>query len=167
MTNFLGYTRSFLLAALGAAALSTAVPVAFAATAYGSHGAAVHALSSKARAASHVGATPAGNAHLQSTGLRRLQALEKAKTVNLIGRHVVHLSIHNLAFGPARIKVSLHTRIVWTNNDSFQHTVTSDTGVWTSATSIRVPITTELSIRRERLSTTARFIRSCWVPSRL
>ncbi len=68
----------------------------------------------------------------RSSGTLRLQAPEKAKTVNLIGRHVVHLSIHNLAFGPARIKVSLHTLIVWTNNDSFQHTVTSDTGVWDS-----------------------------------
>ena len=45
---------------------------------------------------------------------------------------VVRVSIHNFAFGPARLVVSPGTRIVWTNKDSDPHTVDSTKGVWTS-----------------------------------
>ena len=45
---------------------------------------------------------------------------------------VVSVSIHNFAFGPARLVVSPGTRIVWTNKDSDPHTVDSTKGVWTS-----------------------------------
>ena len=47
-------------------------------------------------------------------------------------QHVVNVSIHNFAFGPARLVVSPGTRIVWTNQDSDPHTVTSTKGVWAS-----------------------------------
>jgi plastocyanin len=58
--------------------------------------------------------------------------LNSSKTVNLKHRHTVHVNIHNLAFGPARIVVSPGTTIVWTNQDGFQHTTTSDKGLWDS-----------------------------------
>jgi plastocyanin len=45
---------------------------------------------------------------------------------------VVSVSIHNFAFGPARLVVSPGTRIIWTNQDSDPHTVTSTTGIWAS-----------------------------------
>ena len=47
-------------------------------------------------------------------------------------QHVVHVSIMNFAFGPARLVVSPGTRLVWTNQDSDPHTVTSTTGIWAS-----------------------------------
>jgi plastocyanin len=45
---------------------------------------------------------------------------------------VVRVSIHNFAFGPARLEVSRGTRLIWTNTDSDPHTVTSDKGLWAS-----------------------------------
>jgi plastocyanin len=42
------------------------------------------------------------------------------------------VNIHNLAFGPAHVVVSPGTTIIWTNQDGFQHTTTSDKGVWDS-----------------------------------
>jgi len=45
---------------------------------------------------------------------------------------VVRVTIHNFAFGPARLVVSPGTRVVWTNTDSDPHTVSSDKGDWTS-----------------------------------
>lgn len=53
-------------------------------------------------------------------------------TVVLKHRRTVHVNIQNLAFGPARIVVSPGTKIVWTNQDGFQHTTTSDRGLWDS-----------------------------------
>ena len=47
-------------------------------------------------------------------------------------QRVVRLNIQNLSFQPARIVVSPGTRIVWTNQDGFAHTVTSDKGIWSS-----------------------------------
>ena len=41
-------------------------------------------------------------------------------------RRVVHVTIQNFAFVPARVVVSPGTRVVWTNEDSDPHTVTSD-----------------------------------------
>jgi plastocyanin len=48
-------------------------------------------------------------------------------------QRVVHLTIQNFAFQPARLVVSPGTRLVWTNQDSAPHTVTSTKGVWSSA----------------------------------
>lgn len=55
-----------------------------------------------------------------------------ARAVILTHRRTVHVAIHNLAFGPKRIVVSPGTTIVWTNQDGFQHTSTSDHGLWDS-----------------------------------
>jgi plastocyanin len=55
-----------------------------------------------------------------------------AGAVVRLHQHVVNVSIHNFAFGPARLVVSPGTRIVWTNRDSDPHTVDSTKGVWTS-----------------------------------
>jgi plastocyanin len=41
-------------------------------------------------------------------------------------QRVVHVKIMNFAFMPARIEVSPRTRVVWTNEDSDPHTVTTD-----------------------------------------
>jgi plastocyanin len=41
-------------------------------------------------------------------------------------RHVVRVTIKNFAFVPARVEVSPGTRVVWTNEDSDPHTVTTD-----------------------------------------
>ena len=42
------------------------------------------------------------------------------------------VSIVNFAFSPATLNVALGTTVIWTNNDSTTHTVTSDTGVFNS-----------------------------------
>jgi plastocyanin len=47
-------------------------------------------------------------------------------------QQVVNVSIMNFAFGPARLVVSPGTRIIWTNQDSDPHTVTSTMGIWAS-----------------------------------
>jgi glucose/arabinose dehydrogenase len=46
----------------------------------------------------------------------------------------VSVEIKNLAFNPAQINVSKGTTVIWTNNDSVAHTVTSDTNVFDSGT---------------------------------
>jgi plastocyanin len=38
------------------------------------------------------------------------------------------VSIENMAFTPAAIKVKVGTTVTWTNNDSIAHTVTADSG---------------------------------------
>ena len=42
------------------------------------------------------------------------------------------MSIVNFAFSQATLNVSAGTTVTWTNNDSTTHTVTSDTGVFSS-----------------------------------
>ena len=59
-------------------------------------------------------------------------AAAAAAAVVRLHQHVVNVSIVNFAFGPARLEVSPGTRIVWTNQDSDPHTVTSTTGIWAS-----------------------------------
>jgi plastocyanin len=67
------------------------------------------------------------------TGMQMMRAPERSsRTVVLKHRHTVHVNIHNLAFGPAKVVVSPGTKIIWTNQDGFQHTTTSDHGVWDS-----------------------------------
>ena len=53
-------------------------------------------------------------------------------TVVRLHQKVVRVSIHNFAFGPARLEVSRGTRLIWTNTDSDPHTVTSNKGLWAS-----------------------------------
>jgi plastocyanin len=42
------------------------------------------------------------------------------------------VSIQGFAFNPSSITVSVGTTVTWTNNDSVTHTVTSDTGAFSS-----------------------------------
>lgn len=44
------------------------------------------------------------------------------------------ISIVNMSFSPATITVSAGTIVTWTNNDTMDHTVTSDTGLFNSGT---------------------------------
>ncbi len=53
-------------------------------------------------------------------------------TVTQLHQRVVRVTIHNFAFGPARLVVSPGTRIVWTNTDSDPHTVDGAKGLWSS-----------------------------------
>jgi plastocyanin len=55
-----------------------------------------------------------------------------AGAVVQLHQHVVNVTMMNFAFQPARLVVSPGTRIVWTNQDSDPHTVTSTTGIWAS-----------------------------------
>jgi plastocyanin len=44
----------------------------------------------------------------------------------------VSVAISNFAFVPPAVTIPAGTTVVWTNNDSVSHTVTSDTGIWDS-----------------------------------
>ena len=55
-----------------------------------------------------------------------------AGQIVLLHKRVVHVDIKNLAFGPRTVTVSTGTKVVWTNQDSFQHTATSDKRTWDS-----------------------------------
>ena len=44
----------------------------------------------------------------------------------------VVLSIYNMSFIPATVTISAGSSVTWTNSDSMDHTVTSDTGVFDS-----------------------------------
>src|SRR3989442_466214 len=50
-------------------------------------------------------------------------------TVVRLHQKVVRVSIHNFAFGPARLEVSRGTLVLWTNTDSDPHTGTSDNDI--------------------------------------
>ena len=52
--------------------------------------------------------------------------------VLMLHRKVIHLTIRNFAFSPAKVVVSPGTRIIWTNQDSDPHTVHSVKNVWSS-----------------------------------
>jgi len=63
----------------------------------------------------------------------QLPAAQSAQgTVVRLHQRVVHLTIRNFAFQPARLVVSPGTRLIWTNIDSVQHTVASTKGAWSS-----------------------------------
>jgi plastocyanin len=42
----------------------------------------------------------------------------------------VTISLQNFAFNPKELTVSPGTTVIWHNNDSVRHTVTSDTGLF-------------------------------------
>src|SRR5919201_3577937 len=71
-------------------------------------------------------------ASMASMPMAQLAAARGASTVVRLHQKVVRVSIHNFAFGPARLEVSRGTRLIWTNTDSDPHTVTSDKGLWAS-----------------------------------
>lgn len=54
------------------------------------------------------------------------------RTVTQLHQRLVHVTIHNFAFQPARLVVSPGTKVVWTNTDSDPHTVDSSRNLWTS-----------------------------------
>jgi plastocyanin len=56
-----------------------------------------------------------------------------ARSSTVKHQRTVHVTISNLAFKPARLVVSVGTKVAWTNRDGFQHTSTSDRGLWDSA----------------------------------
>jgi plastocyanin len=43
------------------------------------------------------------------------------------------VNIENMTFSKSTLTVKIGTTVTWTNNDSFAHTVTSDTGVFNSS----------------------------------
>lgn len=59
-------------------------------------------------------------------------ASKAAPLTVLLHKKVVHVTINNFAFSPARLEVSRGTRIIWTNKDSDPHTVSSNKGIWSS-----------------------------------
>lgn len=67
-----------------------------------------------------------------AAGMTMSGPAQSSRTVVLKHRRIVHVSIQNLTFGPQRIVVSAGTKIIWTNQDAFQHTTTSDRGAWDS-----------------------------------
>lgn len=82
-----------------------------------------------------LGTTPLRSSANTTTagGMHMLRpSVQSSRTVVLKHRRTVHVNIQNLAFGPARIVVSPGTKIIWSNQDGFQHTVTSDKGLWDS-----------------------------------
>lgn len=46
---------------------------------------------------------------------------------------VVQVAIENFAFSPRTLVINAGTTVVWTNRDMAPHTVTSDSGAWTSS----------------------------------
>lgn len=56
----------------------------------------------------------------------------KGGTVLLLHHKVIHITILNFAFNPAKVEVSPGTKIIWTNQDSDPHTVDSTKNVWNS-----------------------------------
>ena len=71
-------------------------------------------------------------ASMASMPMAQPTAARGTGTVVRLHQKVVRVSIHNFAFGPARLEVSRGTRLIWTNRDSDPHTVTSDKSVWAS-----------------------------------
>jgi plastocyanin len=81
------------------------------------------------------GATSPGSGSAQQGHMpmeRGAATLPSAGTVVRLHQHLVRVSIVTFAFKPARLVVSLGTRIVWTNKDSDPHTVASAKGLWAS-----------------------------------
>jgi plastocyanin len=105
--------RRTLLAILAVALLAVIVEVASGAVTSGTH-----RLTSTAAGA---GQMPGAQMPMPATA----SAARVAATVEL-HRRVVRVKILNFAFVPAHLVVSPGTRIVWTNEDSDPHTVTSD-----------------------------------------
>jgi plastocyanin len=87
-------------------------------------GVTVAASSGSSSSSTAAASTSAGSSMPMPTGNTASTALGPA-TVALHQR-VVQVKISNFAFKPARIIVSPGTKVVWTNEDSDPHTVTTD-----------------------------------------
>jgi plastocyanin len=75
---------------------------------------------------------PSGRAQRAMPTAQPTSAAVTAAAAVRLHQQVVNVSIMNFAFGPARLVVSPGTRIIWTNQDSDPHTVTSTMGIWAS-----------------------------------
>jgi plastocyanin len=95
-------------------------------------GSAALVLGSSALGSHPSGAPATGHSMAGMPAAQPTSAAAAATAVVRLHQHVVNVSIMNFAFGPARLVVSPGTRIVWTNQDSDPHTVTSTTGIWAS-----------------------------------
>jgi plastocyanin len=73
----------------------------------------------------------ASSVHGSSAATTAGRRSDAAATV-LLHRRVVKAIIVDFTFKPAHLVVSPGTRVVWTNDDSDPHTVTSDAGAFTS-----------------------------------
>jgi plastocyanin len=84
------------------------------------------------------GATPARATSPGMSSMAGMQmamaraAAGKVVTTTMLHRKVVHVTIHNFAFTPARLVISPGTKIIWTNTDSDPHTVDSVKNIWSS-----------------------------------
>jgi plastocyanin len=79
--------------------------------------------------AAQTSASSMGNMSMAQPAAAKVAA---SSIVVRLHQKVVHVSISNFSFQPAKLEVSPGTRIVWTNKDSDPHTVDSTKGVWTS-----------------------------------
>jgi plastocyanin len=77
-------------------------------------------------------AAMAGMSAAQMAQMAQRSTSASTRTVVMLHKKVVQITIHNFAFNPARIEVSPGTKIVWTNTDSDPHTVDSTKNIWTS-----------------------------------
>jgi plastocyanin len=78
------------------------------------------------------GTKPASAALMGAAQMAQARA-HSSRSVALKQHRVVRVNIHNLAFGPRHLTLSRGTQVIWTNQDGFAHTTTSDNGVWDSA----------------------------------
>jgi plastocyanin len=84
--------------------------------------------------AAHPGAAQTSARSMDHMSMAQPAAAKGAASSTIVRLHqkVVHVTISNFSFQPAKLEVSPGTRIVWTNKDSDPHTVDSTKGVWTS-----------------------------------
>jgi plastocyanin len=100
--------------------IALAVALALAAGVAGASG----AFSSGGSKPSHVAA--AGTTTMPMPMPTTTTASSKAAATSELHHAVVRVKISNFAFQPARVVVSPGTKVVWTNEDSDPHTVTTD-----------------------------------------
>lgn len=55
--------------------------------------------------------------------------LQPTSQITFTPENTQHITIQNSSFNPAEITVKVGTTVVWTNQDSAQHDITSDSGL--------------------------------------
>lgn len=61
------------------------------------------------------------------------QTVAASSNPTTVSSNQAAVSISGFAFSPQTLTIAKGTTVIWTNNDSPTHTVTSDTGVWDSS----------------------------------